>query len=761
MRTFLYSFFTFIFLHYSIAQAPSNLTTEMLEHTDRVFQDGYLSSMSLPALSTAVERYQTAVIRNPNPYFGWVVNSPLSGTVQTAYQIMLSASPEKLQNNQPDVWDSGKVLSDNSVAVRYPGEALKPSAVYYWKVKTWDNHGNESPFSAIKSFITAAETDGKTSCYPLQITDDYPSEIRKGDNFSFIDFGKAAFGKLKVNLTSAGGKDTVIIHLGELSEKGRVHRRPGGTIRYDKYVLPLAAGTHTYTVKIRPNRINTTRKANESLVDPVFMPAYTGEVLPFRFCEIENYSGTISSGDIVRQTVHYPFNDRASSFHSSDTVLNQVWELCKHSIRATSFAGTYVDGDRERIAYEADALINQLSHYAVDREFAMARHTHEYLLKNPTWPTEWNLQSVLIAWNDYMYTGNKASLERSCEDLKAKTLMQLKEDNGLISTRTGRMNESFFRSIHFRGKSLRDIVDWPQNGVKGNEKENPGEADGFVFTNFNAVVNAYHFETLKIMSQITGLLGKSQEQHFYAEAAERVKKQFNRLFLDTKRGYYRDGIDTVHASLHANMFPMAFGMVPAKFRNSVSKFIKSRGMACSVYGSQFLLDALYDAHEAEYGLKLLTSVGERSWYNMIRSGSTITMEAWDNKYKPNQDWNHAWGAAPANIITRKLFGIEPLEAGFGKFRIKPQPAGLREATLKFPSVRGDIDVSFVNEPGISFTMEIVTPANTRTEIWLPLVDKKYTLEVNGQVTKGKVSGQFVIVDAGSGSTSVSIRKRKK
>ena len=739
--------------------APVSLTTEMLEHTDRVFLDGYLSSMQLSELSTAVERYQVAEIRNPNPHFGWVVQSQMPGTVQTAYQIMLASTRLKLQNNEPDIWDSGKVQSDNSVSIRYPGEAFSPAKVYYWKVRIWDNHGLESPFSEIKSFITADGMDGKTSFYPLQITDEYAVKILKGENYSFIDFGKAAFGKLKVTLTSESGNDTAIIHLGEASQNGRINRRPGATIRYDKYVLPLAAGTHTYALKIRPDTKNTARKANESLVDPVFMPAYTGEVFPFRYCEIENYSGTISTGDVVRQTVHYPFNDRAAAFHSSDTVLNQVWELCKHSIRATSFAGTYVDGDRERIAYEADALINQLSHYAVDREFSIARYTHEYLLKNPTWPTEWNLQSLLIAWNDYMYTGNDASLIRSYEVLKAKTLMALKEDNGLITTRNGRMNEAFFRSIHFRGKSLRDIVDWPQSGTTGTEKENPGEADGFVFTSFNAVVNAYHYEALKIMSRIAGVIGNSADQKFYAAESEKVKRQFNRLFLDAGRGCYRDGIDTLHASLHASMFPLAFGMVPPKYMKPVTEFIKSRGMACSVYGSQFLLDALYDAHEAEYALQLLTSVSERSWYNMIRSGSTITMEAWDNKYKPNQDWNHAWGAAPANIITRKLFGIEPLEAGFRKIRIQPQPADLHHATLTFPSVRGEVEVSFVNEQGHFFSMQTVTPANTETEIWLPLVDKKYHLEVNGKVQKGKVTGQFVKVMAGSGKYTFLIRKK--
>ena len=41
-------------------------------------------------------------------------------------------------------------------------------------------------------------------------------------------------------------------------------------------------------------------------------------------------------------------------------------------------------------------------------------------------------------------------------------------------------------------------------------------------------------------------------------------------------------------------------------------------MACSVYGSQYLLEALYKAGEADYALQLMTSDSKRSWLNMIR-----------------------------------------------------------------------------------------------------------------------------------------------
>ncbi len=62
---------------------------------------------------------------------------------------------------------------------------------------------------------------------------------------------------------------------------------------------------------------------------------------------------------------------------------------------------------------------------------------------------------------------------------------------------------------------------------------------------------------------------------------------------------------------------------------------------------------------------------------MIRIGSTITLEAWDNKYKNNLDWNHAWGAVPANVIPRGLWGIKPKTPGFGIATIKPQMSKLK------------------------------------------------------------------------------------
>ena len=725
--------------------APYGLIVNLLSNTEQVYLNGYPATTPIEKAVLQRENFQFTGISTREPYFGWIVPSTGKNTLQAAYRLLVASEKDFLLKDSADLWDSGKVEENCSANIRYGGKPLEPDRVWFWKVKTWNQHGEESGFSRIAAFKTAENlTDYATDRHPIQKQDEHPVKINRMDEMRyFADFGKAAFGRVRVNLYSNTGTDTVIIHLGETEKNGGVNRSPDGSIRYSHYRIGLEKGWKTYVVTIRPDKRNTGQQA-------VLMPEYIGEVTPFRYCEIENYKHPLQDKDLVRETAFYPFNDFDSHFHSSDTILNQVWDISKYSIKATSYTGVYVDGDRERIPYEADALINQLSHYCVAHDYSMARYTYEYLIRNPTWPTEWHLQSVLMAWEDYMYTGNELSLAHFYEDLQAKTLTVLADERGFISTRTGKVTPQVLESIHFNGQ-LRDIVDWPHTGILGLEKEEGGETDGFVFTDINTVVNAFHYRTLVLMTQIAQTLGKSDDQKFYNERAAKLKQSFNKHLFDKKRGIYVDGIGTNHASLHANMFSLAFGLAPENRIDGVLKFIRSRGMACSVYGAEFLLDAIYNAGDAEYGLQLLTSTGERSWYNMIRVGSTITLEAWDNKYKPNQDWNHAWGAAPANLIPRKLMGIEPLGPGFSKIRIKPQPGTLRSAEIKHPTIRGDISVGFVNDPGRSFRLEVNIPANTPTTVYLPFYSKKQIVRINGQKIKPIKEGNFSIIDdIGSG-----------
>ena len=265
-------------------------------------------------------------------------------------------------------------------------------------------------------------------------------------------------------------------------------------------------------------------------------------------------------------------------------------------------------------------------------------------------------------------------------------------------------------------KPLTDIVDWPSKNFAGSKTK--GERDGFVFKPYSTVINSFFYENMKIMAEFAKLLGKTQEALDFEYRAAKAKKAVNEQMFNKEKGIYVDGIGTDHSSLHANMMPLAFGLVPEEHYQSVVDFVKSRGMACSVYGAQFLMDGLYNAGEADYALQLLASKAKRSWYNMIRVGSTITLEAWDYEYKINLDWNHAWGAAPANVIPRGLWGIKPKTPGFGIATIKPQMSNLKNSEIEVPTVRGTIKAKYTYNGKRLQTYEIEIPGNMVAEFSL-------------------------------------------
>ena len=86
------------------------------------------------------------------PRFSWEVEVNDQGKFQSAYQILVASSREKIQNNNGDIWNSGKVKSEQSVNNVYEGKPLESGEKYFWKVKIWDEKENEGLNSDLSTF---------------------------------------------------------------------------------------------------------------------------------------------------------------------------------------------------------------------------------------------------------------------------------------------------------------------------------------------------------------------------------------------------------------------------------------------------------------------------------------------------------------------------------------------------------------------------------------------------------------------------------
>ena len=575
---------------------------------------------------------------------------------------------------------------------------------------------------------------------PVSLVEEAPTTIQRLDtNTILVDFGRVAFGNLALTAPS-GGSIRVTVHFGEAQREGRVDRQPPGTVRYAQVQADLSGG-QTVVVAPPPDARNTRQWTGEEKPDAygrmtppaVLTPAEWGVILPFRWVEITGWPGELPA-EVVRRRSAFAttWDDAAAEFHSSDPLLDRIWELCRYSIKATSFAGVYVDGDRERIPYEADAYLNQLSHYATDRDHQMARDTFDWLMRYPTWPTEWAPHLVLMAHADWMHTGETDWVASRYEALKGKLLLERVREDGLVGSSEAQRNHL-------------DIVDWPV-----------AERDGFVFTPVNTVVNAFHLRALELMADLAAALGHERDAADYSRRRAVSLAAFNATLLDPVRGCYRDGIGTDHASQHANLFPLAFGLVPAAQRDRVTAYVASRGMACSVYAAQYLLEGLFENGAGDVAHRLIVAPNDRSWRHMVESGTTITWEAWDQRYKPNQDWNHAWGAAPANLLPRYVLGAQATAPGWTRVRIRPHPGSLESAEGTIPTARGPLQVRWTRPE--SFRLELDLPAGTTADVNLPAgAGSEGVWGPDGRVPAQLVTGYWILTEPVAGRVDLVVR----
>ena len=494
-----------------------------------------------------------------------------------------------------------------------------------------------------------------------------------------VDFGKDAFGWLEIDAPAAGLE--YFMNIGEIlwEETGLVDRKPGRCIR--------ACGVKWHTEKSGFQRVPVAPDLRNLFTagegSPVKIPEKFGIVTPFRAVEFYRADFPVDAKTVRRFVISYPADRTESSFACDDEKLVKVYDFCKYTMFATSFAGMFVDGDRERIPYEADTYASQLNWYAVSSDYAYPRKAIEYLYAHPTWPTEFKQASVMSAWTDWMWTGDTRSIAKHYDTLKNEKMLlgHVRASDGLLVSGGERLPWPCYTN-HC---GLADIVDWPKT-----------EREDFDFRDVNAVVNAFHFRTLEAMRDIATALGRNVDAADFADRAGRVKSAYAKTFVDSGTGLVVDGEGSRHSSVQANAIALAFDLVPQENVERVADWLVTKGMGCSVYFAQYLLEGLFRAGRVDAAFALLTAEDDRSWLGMLDQGATMTMEAWNMKVKPNQDINHAWGATAINIISRFVLGVTPLEPGFKKVNIRPNFGPLKKVSATVPTQAGPVRIEFAD-----------------------------------------------------------------
>ena len=144
------------------------------------------------------------------PQLSWMITSDLRGEKQVAYQLLVGSTPEMLAKDKGDLWDSGKVASDQSVHVPYAGTPLSSLQRCFWKARIWDENEKPSAWSEAASWtmgqlnpedwkgqwITASRWFMPPSYRPpgfmtcVNDKPDSPSSVQDSPAWAQVDLGK-------------------------------------------------------------------------------------------------------------------------------------------------------------------------------------------------------------------------------------------------------------------------------------------------------------------------------------------------------------------------------------------------------------------------------------------------------------------------------------------------------------------------------------------------------------------------------------------
>ncbi|MBR3086709.1 MAG: alpha-L-rhamnosidase N-terminal domain-containing protein, partial [Kiritimatiellae bacterium] len=91
-------------------------------------------------------------LETPAPRLSWRLDDARAGARQTACRIAAASSAARLEAGDHDLWDTGRVMSAETLDIRYAGKRLPSRASVFWRVIVWDKDGKPSPWSAIAHF---------------------------------------------------------------------------------------------------------------------------------------------------------------------------------------------------------------------------------------------------------------------------------------------------------------------------------------------------------------------------------------------------------------------------------------------------------------------------------------------------------------------------------------------------------------------------------------------------------------------------------
>lgn len=418
----------------------------------------------------------------------------------------------------------------------------------------------------------------------------------------------------------------------------------------------------------------------------------------------------------------------AGCFTSSDDFLNQIWEKSKRTLYVT-MRDNYMDcPDRERAQWWGDE-VNE----GGEAFYALCPKSHSLFRKgmyeligwqredstlfspvpSANWNTELPCQMLSSIgyygfWNYYMNTDDKQTIADLYGGVRKYLKIWKLNANGTVVFRPGEWTWG----------------DWGDN------------------KDLELIYNALYYMALKGAANMAVVLEKSDDADEYRQIMERVKRGFNENFWTGKE--YRHPDYKGETDDRCQALAVVAGIAGSEKYPAIFEVLKKEEHA-SPYMEKYVLEALFQMRYGEYAIRRM----KKRFGDMVNNPDYSTMfEGWGIKEKGfgGGTTNHAWSGGALTILSQYLCGIAPIEPGYSKFQIMPQPASVMQASATALSVKGEIKSTFINKTD-KFDLSVTVPEGTTALIGVP--DTGFiSVKVQGETVweNGKSAGKVKNLD---------------
>ena len=428
----------------------------------------------------------------------------------------------------------------------------------------------------------------------------------------------------------------------------------------------------------------------------------------------------------------------AGSFECNEPLFNTLWEMSRRTL-VVNMRDNFMDCPcRERAQWPGD-LVVQLGQipYCFDRaaDLLVKKGIRETLrwqredgviygpVPEGNWRMELPAQMLSVVsrygiWTYFMNTGDSQTLEELYPLAKRYLDIWKFQPHGLIQYRP---DEKGAGPVREDGVEVGTWawIDWGEK------------------IDCEPALNAWFILAAEGVRKMAEQLGFDADVLEIGQKEQRVRDAFRKTYWNTERGgFVSDGFE-FKPDDRVQALAVLSGAASTEHYPALKTIFATVEESCP-YMEKYVIEALFEMGETNAAIDRMA----RRFRSMAENEHSTLSERWPEVSDHPGTNNHAWSGGPLTMMSEKIAGLQPLEPGWSRFAVNPQPGTLSRISAMVPAEQGDIRLT-MEKTGLDWNVELMLPEKIVAVVDLSALGHGDTFTLRVQILANSTARIFI------------------